>query len=94
RESEPDWKRDTNFQSTEGISGKLTVVVQFQKLRMTWKRPEWEKPSRLQVYLLSTSSGKTTIAIHQEMLEDVYVRELMRRFWDQKLRQIKNRVEA
>jgi hypothetical protein len=61
---------------------------------MKWKLPEWEKPSRLQLYLLPTDSGKTTIAIHQEMLDDVYVRELMRRFWADKLEQIKNYLEG
>jgi precorrin-2 methylase len=61
---------------------------------MRWKLPEWEKPSRLQLLLLSVASGKTTVAIHQEMLEDVYVRELMRRFWAEKLKQIKNHLEA
>jgi len=82
------------FQSAEGITGKLTVVLPNQKLRMRWKLPEWEKPSRLQLLLLSVASGKTTVAIHQEMLEDVYVRELMRRFWAEKLKQIKNHLEA
>lgn len=81
------------FASAEGVTGKLTVVVPFQKLRMTWKRPEWEKPSRLQLTLLSTKTGKTTLAIHQEMLEDVYVRELMRRHWEEKLHQIKRMTE-
>jgi hypothetical protein len=61
---------------------------------MTWKRPEWERPSRLQIYVLSTNTGKTTVAIHQEMLEDVYIREMMRRFWEEKLSQIKNMEEA
>lgn len=82
------------FKSKEGICGKLTVVLPFRKLRMKWKLPEWEKPSRLQLYLLPTDSGKTTIAIHQEMLDDVYVRELMRRFWADKLEQIKNYLEG
>jgi len=82
------------FASAEGISGKLTVVEPLRKLRMTWKRPEWEKPSRLQIYLLSAKSGKTTVAIHQEMLEDVYMRELMRRFWDEVLNRIKNYAGA
>ncbi|WP_063386413.1 SRPBCC family protein [Aeribacillus pallidus] len=82
------------FKSKEGICGKLTVVLPFRKLRMKWKLPEWEKPSRLQLYLLPTDSGKTTIAISQEMLDDVYVRELMRRFWADKLEQIKNYLEG
>ena len=82
------------YESKEGVSGKITVVVPYQKLRMTWKRSEWDSPSRLQIYLLSASSGKTTISIHQEMLEDVYMREMMRRYWEETLNKIENLLEA
>jgi uncharacterized protein YndB with AHSA1/START domain len=82
------------FASAEGVSGQLTVVQPLHKLRMTWKRPEWERPSRLQIYVLSANSGKTTVAIHQEILEDVYIRELMRRFWEETLQQIRNDLEV
>lgn len=81
------------FASAEGVSGKLTVVVPHSKLRLTWQRAEWDSPSRLQLYFLSTASGHTTIAIHQEMLEDVYMRETMRRFWDGVLQRYKKEVE-
>ncbi|GIP36602.1 SRPBCC domain-containing protein [Paenibacillus sp. J2TS4] len=82
------------FASKEGVSGKMTVLVPFQKLRMQWKRPEWDKPSRLQIILLSTNSGKTTIAIHQEMLEDVYVRELMKNHWEEMIDIIRAKEES
>ena len=76
--------------SAEGVSGDLTVVLPFEMLRMTWKRPDWDRPSRLQIRLLPAASGKTTVAIRQEMLEDVYIRELMRLFRDKTLRRIEN----
>jgi uncharacterized protein YndB with AHSA1/START domain len=85
-----DWKVGEVFESDEGITGKLTVVVPHQKLRMTWKLPEWERPSRLQLYLLTTATGKTTVAVHQEMLEDVYIRGLMKQFWEAKLAQVES----
>jgi len=78
------------FRSRNGVTGKLTVVQPFKKLRMTWQRLEWEKASRLQITLLPAKNGKTTVAIHQEMLEDVYIRELMRRHWSETL----HRIEA
>ncbi|WP_199614829.1 SRPBCC family protein [Paenibacillus alkalitolerans] len=81
------------YESKEGVSGKIAVVVPYHKLRMTWKRPEWDKPSRLQIYVLSTKSGKTTIAIHQEMLEDVYMREIMKRYWEEMLNKFINHEE-
>jgi len=75
------------FESAEGVSGKLTVVKPYHKLRLTWKRKEWDRPSRLQIYVLAASPGKTTIAMHQEMLEDIYMREMMRRHWEQMLKE-------
>jgi hypothetical protein len=46
------------------------------------ERSGWDSPSRLQLYVLATNSGKTTVAIHQEMLEDVYMRDVMKRHWE------------
>jgi len=83
-------ERGFEFASTEGITGKIAVIRPLHRLRTTWKRPEWDRPSRLQITLLSTNTGKTTVAIHQEMLEDVYLRELMRRHWEATL----NRIQA
>lgn len=80
-----EWRKGFEFSSEEGIVGKITVVKPGVKLRLNWQLPEWVRPSRLQISLLTARSGKTTVAIHQEMLEDVYVRELMRRHWEEKL---------
>ena len=33
------------YESKEGVSGKITVVVPYHK-RLTWKRKEWDNPSR------------------------------------------------
>lgn len=81
------WQKGYEYESKEGITGTITVIKPFEKLRMTWKRADWEQFSRLQIYLLAANGGKTTIAIHQEMLEDVYMREMMRRHWDEMLNQ-------
>lgn len=78
-------EKGMEFESEEGISGKITVLKPCQKIRTTWKRKDWEQYSRLQIYVLATNSGKTTIAIHQERLEDIYLREMMRRHWEDML---------
>lgn len=82
------------FATAEGVEGKLTVVSFGEKLRLTWRRPEWERPSRLQLYVLPTASGKTTIALHQEMLEDVYIRDMMKRHWEAALETIKRMLDS
>jgi uncharacterized protein YndB with AHSA1/START domain len=73
------------FKSKEGISGKLSVVKFQEKLRMSWQRKEWDNPSTLQIYLASTSANKTTIAFHQEKLDDLYMRQVMKDHWEQVL---------
>ena len=93
--SVPEFRLEKGFEfaAAEGVTGKLTVVQPLHKLRMAWKRPEWERPSRLQMYFLDASGGRTTIAIHQEMLEDVYIRERMRRHWEERLQLIRQATE-
>jgi len=82
-------EKGAEFSSAEGVTGKLASVVPFQKLRMTWKRKDWMNPSRLQLTLTAAKSGGTTISIHQEMLDDVYMREMMRREWESVLNHIR-----
>ncbi|WP_197258951.1 SRPBCC domain-containing protein [Paenibacillus dendritiformis] len=67
------------YVTEEGTRGQIRSVIPEQKLRLTWQPQGWEHPSTLQVYVLSKSPGKTTISIHQEKLDDIYMRELMRR---------------
>ncbi|MBD2871137.1 SRPBCC domain-containing protein [Paenibacillus sp. IB182493] len=70
------------FVSEEGVSGKFGVVKSPEKLRMKWQRKDWENASTLQIYLLSSGAGKTTVAFHQEKLDDLYMREIMKRHWE------------
>lgn len=89
RETDPSWSHE---QMKNHICETWRLPDEWGEgwLRMAWKRPEWERPSRLQIYFLSASGGKTTVAIHQEMPEDVYIRELMRRHWEKTLLRIRN----
>ncbi|WP_235941618.1 SRPBCC domain-containing protein [Paenibacillus puerhi] len=73
----------TVFESKEGVSGKLSVVKPYEKLRLSWQRPDWEHPSTLQIYLLPTKTGKTTISFNQEKLDDLYMRHIMKRHWEE-----------
>lgn len=75
----------SEFKSNDGTTGKLGVVKPYEKLRMSWQRKDWDKPSTLQIYLLSPSKGKTTVSFHQEKLEDLYMREMMRLHWEKTL---------
>ncbi|ACT03254.1 SRPBCC family protein [Paenibacillus sp. JDR-2] len=70
------------FQSTEGISGELRIVKPLQQLRLKWSKPGWEKPSTLQIRLISSHPGKTTVSFHQENLDHAATREQMKLHWE------------
>lgn len=78
-----------SYSSRDGAYGRITVAEPPRKLRMTWQQPEWDNPSRLQWMVLASGAGKTAVGIHQEMLDDVYMREMMRQHWDAVLAQLK-----
>lgn len=42
----------------------------------------------LQIYLLSSSSGKTAVSFHQEKLDDLYMREVMKKHWEEIINRI------
>jgi uncharacterized protein YndB with AHSA1/START domain len=79
------------FHSKEGVTGKLRVVKFQEKLRLSWKREEWDNPSALQIYLLASDTKKTTIAFHQDKLDDLYMRQVMKDHWEHVLNVIAHR---
>lgn len=77
------------FISREGTTGEFRVVKPMQQLRLRWKRPEWSAPSTLQIRLLSSAEGKTTVSFHQEKLDHPNTRELMKQLWEDVLNKMK-----
>lgn len=78
-----------NFSSREGISGQFRVVKPLRQLRLKWGLKDWEKPSTLQIRLISDQPNKTTISFHQENLDHPSTRETMKLRWEGVLGQIK-----
>ncbi|WP_409346509.1 SRPBCC family protein [Paenibacillus sp. MBLB4367] len=71
-----------SIRSKDGVAGEVRVFKPYSHLRMSWQREEWDGSSTLQIRVLPASGGKTTISFHQEKLDDLYMRELMRRHWE------------
>lgn len=71
-----------SFTSQEGVTGEFRVVKPLQQLRLKWKRNDWDKPSTLQIRLLSDQPERTTISFHQENLSDALIREQMKQHWE------------
>ncbi|PGX90166.1 ATPase [Bacillus cereus] len=74
---------------TKTGTGKIRIVKPLQQLRLTWKKEEWERPSTVQVRIISKASNKTTISFHQENLSDKNVREEMKAYWGKVLEGIR-----
>lgn len=80
------------FASREGITGEFRVVKPMQQLRLRWKRPEWQAPSTLQIRLLASGEGSTTVSFHQEKLDHPNTRELMKQLWEDVLNKMKREL--
>jgi uncharacterized protein YndB with AHSA1/START domain len=73
------------YKTSEGTTGEICVVKPMEQLRLTWQPKEWPKPPTLQIRLLPSNTGKTTISFHQEKLEDEQRREEMKLRWEEVL---------
>ncbi|XEC93717.1 SRPBCC domain-containing protein [Paenibacillus tarimensis] len=82
------------YTSKDGVYGRIISVVPYRKIRLSWQRPEWDNPSTLQIYTLTSSSGKTTVSIHQEKLDDLYIREMMKIHWEDVLNTISEKMRG
>ncbi|MNJ61706.1 hypothetical protein D3C77_575110 [compost metagenome] len=76
------------YMTSEGISGEIRVVNQYQNIRLTWKKENWVKSSTLQIRTISKGDAKTTLSFHQENLADIDVREEMKMRWNETLNKL------
>lgn len=76
------------YETRSGAHGEIRVVKLHEQLRLTWKKPEWERASTVQIRIIPTSSNKTTISFHQEHLSDAKRREEMKALWEEVLEKI------
>jgi uncharacterized protein YndB with AHSA1/START domain len=69
------------FQNGSGLAGQFRVIIPGDHLRLSWKITDWIKESTLQVRLIPNGNG-TTLSFHQENLQDIETREVMRLHWE------------
>jgi len=67
--------------ASPGASGEVRVVKPGERLRMTWQPEGSPWPATLQLTLVESGSGKTSIGVHLEKLPDPDAREAMRERW-------------
>lgn len=72
---------DKEYKTDDGIEGKVTVFKEYSHIRSSWKKPDWDKASILQVRIMD-AKGKSTISFHQDRLKDAPQRAEMKAYWD------------
>ncbi len=80
------------YRTTVG-TGEIRIVKPLLQLRLTWKKEEWQRPSTIQIRILSKENNKTTISFHQEHLANQQIREEMKRYWESRLASIEESIQ-
>lgn len=63
------------------VTGEVRVVKPKERLRLTWQRPGMERPATLQIALVETSPGKSSVRVHLEHLPSEAFRHEMKSHW-------------
>ena len=79
------------FKTEEEIEGKLKVFKPNSHVRLTWKPKHWTNTSALQIRVIP-SKEKTTISFHQDELLDSQQRDEMKKYWDEVIVKIENKI--
>ncbi len=88
-----EFEKGTRFKTADGIEGEVRVNRPYHHIRLTWKPDEWENSSTLQIRVIPTTTGRTTISIHQEKLENEVIRERMRAHWKKVLGRLEELID-
>ena len=78
---------DKVYETTDGISGRIRLIVPGSHIRMNWKKEKWPNDSILQIRIIN-KGNRSTISFHQEKLLDAEQRKEMKAFWEKKIRKV------
>ncbi len=82
-------KEGVRFQLENGISGHIRVFSPLSHIRLSWKHPDWERSSTIQVRVIPRKD-KTVIAFHQEHLPGIEEREIRKEFFKNVLQEFES----
>ncbi len=76
-----------SFETTEGHVGEVRSFFAPDRLRISWRDPEWKKPTYVQIYCIPRPGRKCIAAFTHEKIPFVHLRDELRKRW-------KGRLEA
>lgn len=69
------------FRTRDGAIGIVRVLRPPHHLRITWQPRRWNRASTVQIRVVPTGKGKTSLRFHQEQIPNAAEREKMRKRW-------------
>jgi uncharacterized protein YndB with AHSA1/START domain len=69
------------YETSAGIVGQIRSFRPRDRVRLTWRPPDWDHDSTVQFTVSSAGPGRTMLRFHQERLADAGEREQQRAHW-------------
>jgi uncharacterized protein YndB with AHSA1/START domain len=74
-------ERGAGYETKAGIRGETRSFRELDRIRLTWRPPDWTHDTTLQLVVTSAGEGRTRLTVHQERLADAAEREQQRGHW-------------
>jgi uncharacterized protein YndB with AHSA1/START domain len=82
------------FETRDGYFGEIRTLKSGVRIRLSWRDPEWAKPTYVQIFLLPRPGDKCLLAINHEKLPVARLQGELRRRWKKALDELARAVEA
>jgi uncharacterized protein YndB with AHSA1/START domain len=69
------------YETSAGIAGEIRSFRPHDRVRLTWRPPDWDHDSTVQFTVSGAGAGRTMLRFHQERLADADEREQQRAHW-------------
>lgn len=82
------FREGSSFETTDGLTGTITVLEPGSHLRMSWQPAQWRHSSILQMRVMANKAkdvAKSAIIFHHEKLPAPSDRVDMKKHWEEKL---------
>lgn len=77
------------YRTLDGTEGEIRSVRPMDRVRLTWRPPDWDHDTTVQVVVSGAGEGRSRLNFHQEWLADSAERERQRTHW----REVMDHVE-
>lgn len=80
--------KGSEFEIEGGVFGVVRTLTTPSKIRMTWQESDWDKPTIVQLIIVSRPGGKTMFGISHEEIKDARLKAELKEWWRQRLDEV------